>query len=170
MDSNRRSSEPEIVGSAEEFVARLRNSRSATELPRREIKSSCAICAAPGLGQEGDATKSLEVSSTRFNISGMSLQARPKARQRIMQNLVRDRICRYVPLPTNRRKLWTSSLRIITFGKSPVKLIAGARPESLCPQTARPRLQTERPRSVDRITLSVEVVALRSLHPSCHAK
>src|SRR6476660_2501768 len=95
MDSNRRSSGPEgTTGSAEEIIARIRTAKSATELPRREAKTSCAIVTAPSLGAAGDSTKSLEVSSQSLSISGSSPQTRPRARlkSKRMGNSLKERI------------------------------------------------------------------------------
>src|SRR6516165_10757129 len=95
MDSNRSSSGPEgTTGSAEGVIAIVRIAKSATELPGREAKTWCTIVTAPSLGPQGDATKSLEASSQRLSISGISLQTRPKARQKSnkKENSLRERI------------------------------------------------------------------------------
>src|SRR3974377_83469 len=87
MDSNRSSSGPEgTTVSVEGVTSIVPIAKSATELPGREAKTGCTIVTAPSLGPQGDATKSLEASSQRLSISGISMQTRPKARQKSNQN------------------------------------------------------------------------------------
>ena len=95
MDSNRSSSVAEgTAGSAKGIIVIARSAPSATELSGRGAKTWCAIVTAPSLGPEGDATKSLEVSSQRLSVSGTSEQARPRARHKSsrMENPLRERI------------------------------------------------------------------------------
>jgi hypothetical protein len=116
MDSNRSSSGPEgTTGSAEEIIARARAVKSATELLRGEAKTWCAIVTAPSLGPEGDPTKSLEVSSQRLSVSGISLQTKPKARQSSnrIENSLTERISVKVPSQQLGLKLWAASFSIL---------------------------------------------------------
>src|SRR5579863_3223771 len=83
MDSNRNSSGPEVTaGWAEGTSARARSAKSPTEQPWRAAKIWCAIATTASLGPEGDPTKSLEVSSRRLSVSGISLQTRERAREK----------------------------------------------------------------------------------------
>ena len=118
MDSNRSSSGPEGTTGSAEIIARLRNATSATELPQREIKTWCVIATASSLLPESDPTKSLEASSQRFNVSGISLQTRPKATQRSkrIQNFLTDRISAKVPSQLG-MKLRMPSFRILMPSK-----------------------------------------------------
>src|SRR5215472_8465890 len=112
MDSNRSSSGPEgTTGSAEGVIARVRIAKSATALPGREAKTWCTIVAAPSLGPQGDAVKSLEASSQRLSISGISLQTRPKARQKTnnRENFLRERITANVSSQQSGLKLYAAS-------------------------------------------------------------
>jgi len=116
MDSNCSSSGPEgTTGSAEGVIARVRIAKSATELPGREAKTWCTIVTAPSLGPQGDATKSLEVSSQRLSVSGNSLQTRPRARQKSnkKENSLRERITVKVSSQQLGLKLWAASFSIL---------------------------------------------------------
>src|SRR5262245_38416209 len=99
MDSNCSSIPEGITGSAEGIIAIARTAKSTSELPGGEAKACSVIVAAPSLGPECGATKSLEVSSQRLVDSGISEQAKPKARQKSsrIENPLRESISLRVP-------------------------------------------------------------------------